>query len=291
MKVTKAQLIERFQKESVNLSADDKRNLIREILQEAILCHMHEVNLFDEMAFHGGTSLRLLHRIDRFSEDLDMSLIKLNKNYDLPAKMEPLKKSLISAGIDLEFQNKCKPHLEIKKFFLNDISLLNLFRDEIGNVIDGEKIKIKFELDISPPDHQEFEMIEIKSLFSAKIKAHNLATCMGQKIHAVLCRGHAYGMDIVKGRDLYDLEWYLANTITPNLNNLSGCLYRLGPWEKQNLNVDITWVKAEISKCLETKDFAAILADVKPLVNSAEYDRISKLWGQSYFSSLSKKLV
>lgn len=94
MKITKDQIVERFFSESKNMTSDSKKNLLRELLQEALLCHMKEIGLFEEMAFHGGTSLRLLYRTDRFSEDLDMSLISANENYKVTSRMDRLKKSM-----------------------------------------------------------------------------------------------------------------------------------------------------------------------------------------------------
>lgn len=292
MKITKDQIIERFSSESKNLSSDSKKNLLRELLQEAILCHMEEVGLFEEMAFHGGTSLRLLHRIDRFSEDLDMSLVTANENYNVSLGIDRLKQSMAQAQINLEYQDKCKVDNPLKKFFINDTEILNQLSRDIGNVIAGEKIKIKFELDVLPSDHQVFIDEEIKSPFSATIKAHDLETCMGQKIHAVLCRGHFYGMDIIKGRDLYDLEWYLQKNIKPNLNNLKECLFRGGPWKDQVLKIDQKWIKNNIQESLRTKDFASILEDLKPLIDSNQFSGVSSRWSKEYFNDLiNEKLV
>ena len=119
MIVSKFTAIERFRSESKGLSPNDQRNLIREILQEVILCHMKKNGLFNDLAFHGGTSLRLLHRIDRFSEDLDLSLITANGNYPFEVKMVRLEKSLKAAGYNFEFQNKIKKENPIKKYFIN----------------------------------------------------------------------------------------------------------------------------------------------------------------------------
>ncbi len=290
MIITKQAAGERFKIESKNLNSGDQRNLIREILQETILCHMKQINLFDDLAFHGGTSLRILHRIDRFSEDLDLSLIKPNKKYPFAEKMIVLSDSLEKAGFNFEFQNKCKPENPIKKYFINDTTFLNDFRSQLGDVISGEKIKIKLELDIEPAGHQQFEDVEIKSLFSAKIKAHNLPTCMGQKIHAVLCRGESYGMDIVKGRDLYDLEWYLNKNIKPNFKNLSACLNRMGPWKEQHRDVDSKWVIDNLNECLSTKNFEAILLDIKPLISAALFEKLKLRWNLDYFEKIIKNL-
>ncbi len=290
MIITKQAAVERFKIESKNLNSGDQRNLIREILQETILCHMKQINLFNDLAFHGGTSLRILHRIDRFSEDLDLSLIQPNKNYPFTEKMTSLSDSLQKSGFNFEFQNKCKPENPIKKYFINDTVFLNDFKNQLGDVIVGEKIKIKLELDIEPADHQQFEDVEIKSQFSAKINSHNLSTCMGQKIHAVLCRGESYGMDIVKGRDLYDLEWYLNKNIMPNLKNLSACLNRMGPWKEQQLNVDAQWIVSAIDECLSTKNFDAILLDIKPLVNVTIFEQLKSKWNLNYFKNLIKNL-
>lgn len=287
MKVAREQATSRFQKEISGLSSSDARkNLLREILQEVILCHMKEADFFKDMAFHGGTSLRLLYRTGRFSEDLDMSLLSANEGYDIATKMKDLEASMASSGFKFEFQNRSKPAKAIKAFFINDSDILNQFAREIGNVIDGEKIKIKFELDVVPSAHQVFTESAIKSVFSETVKAHDLATCMGQKIHAVLCRSHFYGMDIIKGRDLYDLEWYLDQGIAPNYDNLRECLYRSGPWEKQELQIGRAWVIAEIHKSLQTKKFSAILADLRPLVDPAIFKTVSARWDKTYFSQL-----
>ena len=164
------------------------------------------------------------------------------------------------------------------------------FKEEIGNIIGGEKVKIKLELDVAPSDHQAFEKVRIKSSFSAEILAHDLPTCMGQKIHAVLCRSQSYGMDIVKGRDLYDLEWYLKQKIKPNLKNLSSCLNRMGPWKDQGLNVDKIWIIESVDTCLSTKDFSAILLDVKPLVNNTIFNQLQSRWNLTYFRKSISKL-
>lgn len=80
--ITRKQIVERFNIESAGLDETQQENLLRELLQEAILCHMKKCGFYEEMAFHGGTSLRILYRIDRYSEDLDFSLIKANENYN-----------------------------------------------------------------------------------------------------------------------------------------------------------------------------------------------------------------
>lgn len=247
---------------------------------------MKEAGLFEDMAFHGGTSLRLLYRIDRFSEDLDMSLLTANANYNIAARMKDLENSLVQSGFQLEFQDKTKPSKAIKVFYINDFDILNQFSREIGNVIFAEKIKIKFELDILPSDHQVFAESKVKSIFSVTVKSHDLTTCMGQKIHAVLCRSHFYGMNIIKGRDLYDLEWYLEQGITPNYNNLRECLMRSGPWEQQKLHIDKAWVVTEIHKSIQTKDFSLILEDLRPLVDATIFKSVSARWNKNYYFQL-----
>jgi predicted nucleotidyltransferase component of viral defense system len=290
MIISKDVAFERFKTEAKGLSPNDQRNLIREILQEVILCHMKEIGLFHDLAFHGGTSLRLLHRIDRFSEDLDLSLIKANENYPFAKKMVDLEKSLKAVGFSFEFQNKIKADNPIKKYFINDVSFLSDFKDQIGNFIDGEKVKVKLELDVEPPDGQQFEVRKIQSSFSAEILAHDLGTCMGQKIHAVLCRAQSYGLDIIKGRDLYDLEWYLNHQVKPNFQNLNACLNRIGPWKGQDLKVNASWVIDKVDNCLSTKKFDAILADIKPLIPAAAFDKIKSKWSIGYFKDLIRTL-
>ena len=203
--------------------------------------------------------------------------------------MEALNKSLTSSQFNLEFQNKCKAGNPIKKFFINDSEILSQLSRDIGNVIAREKIKIKLELDVLPSDHQGFVQAQIQSAYSATVMAHDLPTCMGQKIHAILCRSHFYGMDIIKGRDLYDLEWYLEKSIKPNLRNLTECLFRGGPWKDQKLNIDNAWVVNAFQTSVETKDFSSILEDLKPLIDTIQFESISRRWNKDYFSNLTKR--
>jgi hypothetical protein len=292
VRITKAQVIDRFLKESQKLSAEDRKNLLRELIQEAVLCHMVEVGLFEDMAFHGGTALRLLHRLDRFSEDLDMSLVRVQKSYDLASRMKLLKKSLSDSGLNLEFHDKCKADNPIKKFWINDSDFFTEYGDYFGDVIPGQKLKIKFELDVEPADHQAFETLAIQSHFAGKIFAHDLPTCMGQKIHAILCRGFSNdGGVFVKGRDFYDLEWYLKRGIKPNCKNLSGCLNRTGPWANQGIEVDETWITHEIARSLESKNFNNILSDLQTFIDAAEFKRIKSVWSAEYFNRLLNGLI
>ena len=114
---------------------------------------------------------------------------------------------------------------------------------------------------------------------------------MGQKIHAVLCRAQSYGLDVVKGRDLYDLEWYLDHKVKPNFQNLGACLNRIGPWKDQNLKVDASWVITEVDKCLSTKNFETILADIKPLIPASTFEKVESKWNLNYFKNLFSKSV
>lgn len=285
--IKRVQIIERFKNESVGLDETQQENLLRELLQEAILCHMKQCGFYEDMAFHGGTSLRILHRIDRFSEDLDFSLIRANDEYDVNAKLKQLAASLSSSGIILNVSAKEKEGF-IKKGWINDSSLCRELLSGSMKYSQGKKLKIKFELDVNPCDHQSFSTEKIKSLFSEDILAHDLSTCMAQKIHAVLCRGHGYGLGegFVKGRDLYDLEWYLKSKTKPNVPHLALCLGRLGPWKDKGPKIDESWVSNALLEKINAIDFKAAISDMSGLVATSKMEDIGKSWTKSYFQKL-----
>lgn len=284
--ITRKQIVERFHSESKGLDETQQENLLRELLQEAILCHMKSCGFYDDMAFHGGTSLRILHRIDRYSEDLDFSLIKANENYDVETKLKALSSSLAGAGIDLDVSAKEKEGF-IKKGWINDSSLGKELLGSSMKYASGKKLKIKFELDVNPCDHQKFSVQDIQSPFKEKVNAHDLSTCMAQKIHAVLCRGHGYGMGegFVKGRDIYDLEWYFNKGCTPNIPHLGLCLIRLGPWKDQELKVDQKWLDNALTEKFKAIDYKTALTDMSGLITSDKIEEIRKRWNSSHFLS------
>ena len=73
-------------------SHESSYEALREILQEIVLLGLYDSGFFNHAAFYGGTALRILHKLPRFSEDLDFSLLEPNPDFDL----RPFQESIIA---------------------------------------------------------------------------------------------------------------------------------------------------------------------------------------------------
>ena len=141
----------------------DRKNAMKEIMQEIVLCGLSRANFFQEAAFYGGTTLRIFYGLDRFSEDLDFSLKTEDDAFDLALYFPALEKEVRSFGLNLTVEKKEKlRESNIQSAFLKGNTkehLLLFYVDEgfTGGVSRDEKIKIKFEIDVCPPTHATFE--------------------------------------------------------------------------------------------------------------------------------------
>lgn len=204
-------------------------NVLREYLQALVLRSLHESEAFQCIALVGGTALRLLYGLPRFSEDLDFSLDS-SKGYD-PAKwMSKTKRDLQLAGLDAALA-------------LNDRKTVHVVWIKIGEVLKGvglaamakQKLSIKLEIDTRPPSGAQTrnQVIERHRMFV--VKCYDMPSLMAGKLHALITRRHA------KGRDWYDFIWYRAQRPQshPNLVLLQNALdqtegigsFDSGKWE------------------------------------------------------------
>lgn len=191
-------------------SHEEKVNKSREILQLLILKILFQRNLFKNLAFQGGTALRFLYGLRRFSEDLDFSLID-KQGYDFKGLVGGLSYELESYGLkcELEFKDKTPVnHCYIKfvDFFYN----LGISSQK------GQKLLIKIEIDTNPPDGWNKAFSLINNIFLFTVTTFDISSLFSTKLHACFFRKYA------KGRDFYDLIWYLGKKVKPNyvlLNN------------------------------------------------------------------------
>ena len=202
------QMLSKYELKNTN----DEINALKEIIQEIVLSGLSRGNFFNEVAFYGGTALRIFYKLDRFSEDLDFALIFPNKKFDLSKYFIYIEKELKSYGLNLEISTKQKnKNSNITSAFLKGNTLehiLKFFPNEKNNKYSSllKNIKIKFEVDINPPSGAEYEE-KYKLLPSPhQIKIYDKESLLAGKIHAILCRGWKTR---VKGRDLYDFRQIL----------------------------------------------------------------------------------
>ena len=173
----------------------DRKNAMKEIMQEIVLCGLSRAGFFKEAAFYGGTALRIFYGLDRFSEDLDFSLEQINLDFDLCSYFPVLEKEVKAFGLNVEIQEKEKTKdSNIRSAFLKGNTkehLLLFYADErvVGTVAKNEVVKIKFEVDTNPPAFATYEHKYRLLPVPYEIRLYDMLSLFAGKIHAVLCRG------------------------------------------------------------------------------------------------------
>jgi len=190
------------------------RMILREYLQAKILKFMQDMGLFHKIAFLGGTALRFLYSLNRFSEELDFSVISDEKP-DFMKIMQKIDDKLELETYDINY--KIKENGNIHSCLLKFKGLLH----ELNlSAHEKEILSIKIEVDYNPPKNFKTETSVIRKYFLLNIKHYDLSTLFAGKLNAIFTRGYT------KGRDIYDLFWYLTSKekILPNFEFLNNAL-------------------------------------------------------------------
>ncbi len=227
-------------------------NILREYLQALVLRSFHESEAFLSLAFVGGTALRFLHGLPRFSEDLDFSLVS-PAGYAGQEWMAKVKRDLVMAGFTPEVTWNAR-----KTVHTGWVRLRGLLRDAGLSPLADEKLAIKVEVDTRPPEGGRCDRRIVTRHISFLLQYHDPASLMAGKVHALLTRRYA------KGRDWYDLVWYLSQRppVSPNLALLQNALDQTqgaGRFDARR------W-REEVSGRLATQDVKALLDDVGPFL-------------------------
>ena len=262
----------------------DRKNALKEILQEIILCGLSKGGFFNHAAFYGGTALRIFYGLDRFSEDLDFSLIKPDENFNLESYFPFLEREIRSFGLNVSIIKKEKTSKsQIKSAFLkaNTKEHLLLFFDNnsASRTASNENIKIKLELDTIPPDFAIFERKFRLLPAPYEINLYDAPSLFAGKIHAVICRGWK---SRVKGRDLYDYVFYLSKGTKVNFKHLQA---RLSQTEIYVNNLDD--VKNLLTERFRAINFSQAKEDVMPFIKNLS--SIEK-WSSEFFTQITEKL-
>ena len=215
-------------------TTEDSVRALREILQEIALLGLWRGKFFDKAAFYGGTALRLLYGLDRFSEDLDFSLLAPSTEFDIARYGDALQAELAAFGFDVHFETRAdKSEKAIQSAFLKADTVSQLLVIEVGGstVLDiprGQLLKIKLEVDTDPPLGFATEVRYLLQPLPFPIRSYVLPDLFAGKMHAVLCRRWK---DRVKGRDWYDLVWYVTNHPQLHLGHLESRMRQSGHWQ------------------------------------------------------------
>lgn len=234
------------------------RNLAREYLQALILQSLQRDGAMTMLAFHGGTALRFLYSLPRYSEDLDFALERPSKRYDFRAFLKTIRSNLETQGYSVEL--KVNDQKTVHGAFVRFTGLpydLNLspHRDEI--------LAVKIEVDTYPPAGAGLATSLIRRHVLLNLQHHDQASLLAGKLHAILQRPY------LKGRDLYDLTWYLSDKSwpAPNLNLLNNALAQTN-WSGPALTAD-NWREVVYSR-LENISWEQAVDDVRPFLVATE---------------------
>lgn len=254
----------------------NKRNAIFEVNQQVILSGLYAGGFFESAAFYGGTCLRVFHGLQRFSEDMDFSLLAPNETFDFSNYFQPIVDAFALVGREVEIKKKDKKNFgKVESAFLKDNT------DVYDVMFQTEKsIKIKIEVDTCPPLHFATEQKLLLQPFSFMTRCFTLPCLFAGKMHALVYRAWK---NRVKGRDWYDFEWYVRHNIPLDFVHLAERC-------KQFNNEIVTpeSFKEKLKERLSTADINQVKADVQPFVrNPKELD----IWSNDYFIQLANMVV
>ncbi len=230
------------------------QNQVREYLQARILGALQRAGAMTPLAFHGGTALRFLYATPRYSEDLDFALEHSPALYDFRAYLRAIQAEFVAEGYAVQI--KVNDQKTVHSAFIRFTGLLY----ELGLSPHGDQVlAVKLEVDTQPPQGAGLATTVLRRYVPLHLQHHDRSSLLAGKIHALLQRPY------VKGRDIYDLFWYLSDPDwpEPNLTLLNNALEQTG-WSGGKLTPDI-WRKTVEEHLLELA-WEHVLADVRPFM-------------------------
>jgi predicted nucleotidyltransferase component of viral defense system len=251
------------------------RNLVREYLQARILESLQRAGAMVSLAFHGGSALRFLYAIPRYSEDLDFALERPAANYDFRAYLRAIQDEFVKEGYEVRI--KLNDKKTVNAAFVRFNHLLYEFRLSPQR---EEVLAVKIEVDTNPPAGARMDTTMVRRYITLRLQHHDRASLLAGKLHAVFHRRY------VKGRDLYDLMWYLSDPVwpNPNLTLLQNALRQTG-WDGPVPDED-NW-RDILCERLGKIDWKRSVVDVKPFLERANdvdlltRENFEKLMGRS----------
>lgn len=270
---------------------DDYVNALREILQQLALLGLWRSKFFEHAAFYGGTALRVLHGLDRYSEDLDFSLLKPRADFSLGSYGEALRRELASFGFDVQFETRAKSNQDtaiesafLKTNTLQQLVVVQMNADLLKAVHARQVLKIKLEVDTDPPGGFETESRAVLLPIPFNVRVYTLPDLFAGKMHALLCRKWK---NRVKGRDWYDLVWYVARNTPLHLSHLEARMRQSGDWTETR-PLDREALKSHLAAAITVLDVDQARQEIDRFVREKDALRI---WARPFFKQLIEKLV
>jgi hypothetical protein len=268
---------------------EDTMRALREIMQEIALLGLWRGKFFEKAAFYGGTAMRVLYGLDRFSEGLYFSLLKPAGDFDIARYLAALQKELEAFGIDVRVEQRNKAiESAVQSAFLKADSLKQLLVIETAEEIlrevpRGQVLKIKLEVDTDPPPGFATETKYLLQPIPFAVRAFALPDLFAGKMHAILCRKWKTR---VKGRDWYDLVWYAANQPQLHLSHLEQRMRQSGHW-KNKAALSAEAFKKLMHAAIERLPVDRARREVEPFVSNPDS---LKMWSRSFFKDVASRI-
>ena len=253
----------------------EKRNAVFEVNQQIILAGLYNGGFFDKAAFYGGTCLRIFHGLQRFSEDMDFSLLAPDNRFDFAQYFQPIIDQFAMVGREVEIHKKEKKSFgKVESAFLKDNT------DVYDITFQTEKaVKIKIEVDTQPPLMFETEQNLLLFPQSFVARCFTLPDLFAGKMHALVYRAWK---NRVKGRDWYDFEWYVRHNIPLDFRHLQEIALQ---FNGESISKEMFMEK--LAERLSSADINQVKADVLPFIRNP---RELEIWSNEYFLQLARML-
>lgn len=253
---------------------NDKLNAVHEVMQQVALGGLYNGGFFNKAAFYGGTCLRIFHGLDRFSEDMDFSLLAPDPGFRLDPYFDAITTEFAALGQSIDITTKEKTvQSTIQSAFLKSDTAqydIHLGRDR--------KIKIKIEVDTTPPLGFSTEQKLLLQPFSFYTNCFTLPDLFAGKMHALIYRSWK---NRVKGRDWYDFEWYVRKNVAMDFRHFCERAYQFGSEEPGTLTPDR--FRAILKDKIKETDIRQVKDDVMPFIK--EQNKLN-IWSTEYFLQL-----
>jgi len=269
-----------------NLQEHDR--VLRELIQHIVLLGLWRAGFFEHAAFYGGTALRILHSLPRFSEDIDFSLLEREQDFSLASYMSGLQTELYGFGFEVDIVSSGTRTSPIESAFVKANTRFHLLQVKPGSslastVPSNQLLKIKLEVDTIPPGKFETEVLPVLEPIPFYVRTLSLPDLFAGKMHCILFRRWK---SRVKGRDWYDLLWFLRKRVPLHLAHLEERMRQSGDWQ-EGRNISRYDLLRFYEHRVEQVDFSKAAADVLPFINDP---REIDLWSRDFFSALKEKI-
>lgn len=268
----------------------DYINALREILQDVALLGLWRGKFFEKAAFYGGTALRVLYGLDRFSEDMDFSLLEPLDTFDLTSYTGFLRRETEGFGFDVRVEKVDKAvQTPVQSAFLkantrNQLLVIETGEEILQAVPKGQVLKIKLEVDTDPPQGFETQTRYLLQPIPFAVRAFVLPDLFAGKMHAILCRRWK---NRVKGRDWYDLVWYAANHPELHLYHLEQRMRQTDDWKADATLTPQKFMDLLI-KAIHKLDVEQSRREVEPFVKNPEN---LSIWSREFFLDVASRIT